>query len=132
MNTTPTTTETARDINLQINSQQVAAVDGLPFEIKCIETILTTIIRVHRIEFEALEVNCMAYLSALHGSSLLSTDQQELLRELKEGVSDTMQRVQNCSKMLSDLLADDVAMTFTMLSQLAKTPEHYTRFKYVK
>jgi hypothetical protein len=121
-----------RVVGFQNNAQQAAAVDGLPFEIKCIETMLSTVIRVHRVEFEALESNCLSYLSALKGSSLLSTDQQELLRELKEGVSDTIQRVKNCVDMLTELLADDVSMTFTMLSTLSKNPDVYNHFKYVQ
>lgn len=113
----------------EINVQQVGTVDGLPFEVKCLETMLSTVIKVHRAEFEALESNCVAYLTALQGSSLLTTDQQELLRDLKEGVGETLQRVQNCVTMLNDLLADDVSMAFTLLGEISRTPEIYEQYK---
>jgi hypothetical protein len=34
--------------------------------------------------------------------------------------------------MLTELLADDVSMTFTMLSTLSKNPDVYNHFKYVQ
>jgi hypothetical protein len=111
------------------DDSQSAVVEGLPFELKCIETMLATVIRVHRLELDDLEIQSTAYLTAMKGSSLLTTDQQEFLRELKENLGRTTQRVENLTNLLTELLSDDVAMTFTMLSALAKNPDLYQQYK---
>lgn len=104
---------------------------SLPFEIQCIEAMLTTVIAVHRKEFDRLFESCTRFLEALSGSrsaSLLTTKQQERLRDLKEGVVGTLRRIQSCSQLLQDLLEDDNQMSFLSLTEFAENPKLYESY----